>query len=290
MAFRPVLFEKLAHNKKSNLERHFTTKHMSFSTKYPVGDARKKAVEELRKSQEKSSSVFNYWMQSSNNVNIASFVVSQEIAKRGKPYTDGEYIKSCFINASEELFWDFKNKADILKKIKELPLSAKTVKDRIVKMSLNITDQQVEDLKLVSALSIAVDESCDINDTTQVSLFVRFIASTGPKEELLGLLPFKGQTRGEDIANAVIECIEKHHIPLDKIVSISTDRAKSMTGVRNGFVAILKEKINHEILTYHCIIHQEALCAQTFPEEICKVMELVINIISSIIAKALNHH
>jgi hypothetical protein len=252
--------------------------------------ARKKAVEELQKSQQKSCSVFNYWIQSSNNVNIAaSFVVSQEIAKRGKPYTDGEYIKSCFVNASEELFRDFKNKADILKKIKELLLSAKTVKDRTVKMSLNITNQQVEDLKLVSALSIAVDESCDINDTAQVSLFVRFISSTGPKEELLGLLPLKGRTRGEDTANAVIECIEKHHIPLDKIVSISTDGAKSMTGVRNGFVAILKEKINHEILTYHCIIHQEALCAQTFPEEICKVMELVIKIINSIIAKALNH-
>ncbi|XP_059530893.1 general transcription factor II-I repeat domain-containing protein 2A-like isoform X5 [Myotis daubentonii] len=281
--------EKLAHNKKSNLERHFTTKHVSFSTKYPVGDARKKAVEELQKSQEKSSSVFNYWMQSSNNVNIASFVVSQEIAKRGKPYTDGEYIKSCFINASEELFRDFKNKADILNKITELPLSAKTVKDRTVQMSSHITNQQVEDLKLVSALSIAVDESCDINDTAQISLCVRFISSTGPKEELLGLLPLRGQTRGEDIANAVIECIEKHHIPLDKIVSISTDGSKSMTSVRNGFVAIVKEKINHDILTYHCIIHQEALCVQTFPEEICKVMELVIKIINSIIAKALNH-
>jgi hypothetical protein len=98
--------EKLAHNKKSNLERHFTTKHASLSTKYPVGDARKKAVEELQKSQQKSSSVFNYWIQSSNNVNIASFVVSQEIAKRGKPYTDGEYIKSCFVNASKELQWN----------------------------------------------------------------------------------------------------------------------------------------------------------------------------------------
>ncbi|GBO38746.1 hypothetical protein AVEN_128791-1 [Araneus ventricosus] len=41
--------EKLAHNKKSNLERHFTTKHTQFAGKYPTGDARKKAVEELQK-------------------------------------------------------------------------------------------------------------------------------------------------------------------------------------------------------------------------------------------------
>ncbi|GFS87689.1 zinc finger BED domain-containing protein 5 [Trichonephila clavipes] len=83
--------------------------------------------------------------------------------------------------------------------------------------------------------------------------------SQSPKEELLGLLPLKGQTHGKDIANAVTECMDKHHIPLDKIVSISTDGAK------------------------------KALCTQTFPDEICKVMELVIPIINYILAKALNH-
>ncbi|KAK4880600.1 hypothetical protein RN001_008746 [Aquatica leii] len=191
--------EKFAHNKKSNLERHFTSKHAHDS----------------------STSVFNIWMQSSSNVNMASFVDSQEIAKRGKSYTDGEYIKRCFIDASEELFRDFKNKADILKKL---------------------VTTQIEDLKLVSALSIAVDESCNINDTAEVSLFVRFISHLGPKEELLGLLPLKGQTRGEDIANAVVESMDKYHIPLEKIVSILTDGAKSMTGVRKGFVAILNKK------------------------------------------------
>ncbi|GBN52568.1 hypothetical protein AVEN_34797-1 [Araneus ventricosus] len=41
---------KLAYNKKSNLEIHFTTKHKQFAGKYPTSDARKKAVEELQKS------------------------------------------------------------------------------------------------------------------------------------------------------------------------------------------------------------------------------------------------
>ncbi|GFV68640.1 uncharacterized protein TNCV_2275021 [Trichonephila clavipes] len=84
-------------------------------------------------------------------------------------------------------------------------------------MCSNTTTQHIEDLKLVSALSIAVDESCDIIGTAQVSLFVRFMSHSGPKEELLGLLPLKGQTCGEDIANAVIECMDKHHIPSIKL-------------------------------------------------------------------------
>ena len=75
--------------------------------------------------------------------------------------------------------------------------------------------------------------------------------------------------RGENIAKAVIECTNKYNIPLDKILSVSTDGDKSMAGIRKGFVAILKEKIIHDILIYHCIIHQEALCAQTFPGDLC---------------------
>lgn len=86
-------------------------------------------------------------------------MVSQEIVRTGKPYAIGEFIKRCFINTSEALLRDFRNKTDIKKKVKELTLCIKLVKDRRVKMSKNITNQKIEDLKLVSALSIVVDES-----------------------------------------------------------------------------------------------------------------------------------
>lgn len=114
--------------------------------------------------------------------------------KRNNNLISKIYIQHCFINASEELFRDL------------LPLSAKTIK-----MCSHITIHDVEDLKLVSVLSIAVDQSCDINNTAQVLLFVRFMTHSRLKEELLRLLSVKSQTPREDIANdVVIECMDKY--------------------------------------------------------------------------------
>ncbi|GBO33369.1 hypothetical protein AVEN_105345-1, partial [Araneus ventricosus] len=67
-----ICHEKLAHNKKSNLERHFTTKHTQFADKYPNGDARKKAVEKLQKKKKSSSMPSNHEKHEANRTATAS--------------------------------------------------------------------------------------------------------------------------------------------------------------------------------------------------------------------------
>ena len=106
-----ICSEKLANNKKSNVERHFQNKHLSFAQKYSEGDARKKAVLELMRNADQSKQQFSKWIKSANSTTYASFVAAQEIVKHGKPFTDGEYLKNSFIKISEHLFMDFKNKS-----------------------------------------------------------------------------------------------------------------------------------------------------------------------------------
>ncbi|CAL1577252.1 unnamed protein product [Knipowitschia caucasica] len=62
-----------------------------------------------------------------------------------------------------------------------------------------------------------------------------------------------------------------------------------MTGAHKGFVVLLQKSLDRQLLTFHCILHQEALCAQTFPPECTEVMILVIQIVNKIMAKGLNH-
>jgi len=112
------------------------------------------------------------------------------------------------------------------------------------------------------------------------------VISDGPQEEINELIPLKGQTRGKDICG-VVNCLKAKEINITTMVSVTTDAAASMRGTQKGFISLVQKSLDRERLTFHCILHQEALCAQTFP---CKeMMDLVIQMVNKIMAKGLNH-
>ena len=89
------------------------------------------------------STSFVEFMSSGSNVTTASYIVLNEIAKHGKPFSDGQLIKQAWLVCAPVLLKSFKEKAI---QRKEIPLSRNTVKVKILDMAGNIIQQQSTDI------------------------------------------------------------------------------------------------------------------------------------------------
>ncbi|XP_069599634.1 general transcription factor II-I repeat domain-containing protein 2-like [Ranitomeya imitator] len=279
--------DKIASMKRSNIKRHFDTRHASFASKYPEGDSRKKACQELLCKVQASQQQLRVWTQQ-GDLNSASFVGALAIVRNGKPFTDGEYAKTFMLDVANELFDDFPDKAKIIKRIKDMPLSARTVHDRAIMMANQIEASQVKDINTALFFSLALDKSTDVSHISQFSIIARYAVGDTLHEESLAVLPLKGTTRGDDLFKSFTEFTKEKNLPMHKLISVCTDGAPSMVGKNKGFVALLREHEKRPILSFHCILHQEALCAQMFGEQLGEVMSLVIQVVNFIVARALN--
>lgn len=84
-------------------------------------------------------------------------------------------FKEAFLDGSEKLFSNFKNKSEILNAIKDLQLSRSTVTRRIEDMNKNVTRQLEDDIQSCRSFSLHLDESTDIVDTAQLLVFIRMV-------------------------------------------------------------------------------------------------------------------
>lgn len=119
--------------KKSNIERHFISLHASSCNNSfpPNTEIRKRRVAELKANLTKQQSVFTRPIQLSKSATVASLKVSHLLAKKKKPFVDGELIKEAFLTAADSVFQNFKNKNEIIAAIEAIPLSSRTVSRRI---------------------------------------------------------------------------------------------------------------------------------------------------------------
>ena len=89
------------------------------------------------------------------------------------------------------------------KKIKQIPLSNDTVKQRILDMSNDILEQVTTELKSSSSFAIQLDESTDVSSCSQLLVYVRYIKGHSVKEEYLFSEPLATTTRGKDVFDIV---------------------------------------------------------------------------------------
>ncbi|KAB0790551.1 hypothetical protein PPYR_15047, partial [Photinus pyralis] len=192
-----------------------------------------------------------------------------QVAKHSKPLSEGEFVKECLIEVANILC------PENSKKFEQISLSRRTVTRRI--------DSMAEDIK-----------STDISDTAQLAIFIRAIDENFTiTEELLALQAMKDTTRGDDIFEEIAKVFNAFNLDWAKLNGVTTDGAPAMLGKNVGVIVKIKAELSNRgidanhLFSFHCIIHQEDLCAKTIKFK--HVMEVVVSCVNFIKSRGLNH-
>ena len=163
------------------------------------------------------------------NAARASFHVSYLLAKKLKPFSDGEFVKECMDIVVENVCPEKRSQ------FANISLSRRTVVRRIHEMSENILSSLQSRIASFQFFSLAMDEGTDVCDTAQLAVYIRGLDSEFTiTEELLSLVPTKGTTTGKDLFDAVLKVMVDFNLDYKLLKGITTDGAPSMMGKISG--------------------------------------------------------
>lgn len=95
-----------------------------------------------------------------------------------------------------------------------------------------------------------MDESTDISDKSQLSIFICGVdSSLSMTEEFLALRPLHGTTTGRDLYEEVSRGVNDMELSWEKLVGLTAVGAPAMCGHRSGLVAKIREKMQEENAT-----------------------------------------
>ncbi|KAL4103366.1 hypothetical protein QTP88_018743 [Uroleucon formosanum] len=276
--------ESISVLKEYNIRRHYETKHKTTFSKF----TEKLRLDKLQSLQNNFSSqqlLFKKQKNINEAATKASFRISHLLAKRGKAFSDGSLIKECIIQAVEEIC------PERIDTFKNISLSANTVTRRIDDISNNLNSQVSNKTQEFISFSIALDESTDVSDTSQLLLFIRGVnKDLGISNELLSVHSMHGTTTGIDIFKVIEKSFLEYNLKWENLKCITTDGGRNMCSTKKGLIGQIFtncEKEDFKPMTLHCIIHQQALCGKTL--DLSCVMDPIISTVNFIRLSALRH-
>lgn len=169
-----------------------------------------------------------------------------------------------------------------IKNFENISLSARTCTRRTEDLGDNLCQQLREKAQQFEWFSLATDESNDVTNTAQLLIFVRGIDKNfNVYEELLQLCSLKCTTSG-DLFCTLEQALVSMQLPWEKLVSVTTEGGRNMSGQNKGLVGRIKSKLAEigcaNPLFFHCIIHQEALCSKVVSWK--EVMDIVVSTVN----------
>ena len=177
--------------KPCKLRRHLETKHGEYVTK-PL-----QFFENKLKEYQSKKKVMEGRAMGNDNANAVetSYLLSELIAKTGKPHTDGEN----FLLPGTKIIVEKMLGEKALQPIKLLSLSDNTVKRRIDAMADNVLDQLIQDVKASRFYAIQLDESTDIANVANLLAYIRYEKNAEIKEDFLFCRPLPTRSTAEAI-------------------------------------------------------------------------------------------
>lgn len=218
-----VCGEQIAAFKDYILSCHYETKH---AEKYKnLGDAERAQTSEALLAQLQIRQGFFTKLHTSRDAATrTSFVISHKIAKKSKPFSEGEFITECLVD-SVALICPEKKEA-----FEEVPLSRRTVTRRFEDIAGNLELQLQSEVANFDFFFLALEESSDVRDTAQLLIFVCWIMNFKITEELAAVRSMKGTTTGSDLFMEVKVCMDTLGLKWDRLTGVTTDSCPNLTG------------------------------------------------------------
>uniref|UniRef100_A0A674NJF1 HAT C-terminal dimerisation domain-containing protein n=1 Tax=Takifugu rubripes TaxID=31033 RepID=A0A674NJF1_TAKRU len=173
----------------------------------------------------------------------------------------------------------------------QIPLCRRTVTRRIEDIAGNLKLQLQREVASFDFFSLAVDKSCDVQDTAQFLVFVRGITDFKITEELAAVRTMHGTATGIDQVTEVNACVDALGLKWDRLAGVTTDGCPNLTGGHVGLLKHMQDKVteinaDQKLVLLHGITHQHVLCKSVL--KISHVIDVVTTIVDFIRARALN--
>lgn len=127
---------------------------------------------------------------------LASYRVAYLAATKLKPFSEAEFIKDCMLAVADAVCPEKKS------------LSATTSHRRIEEMTEDLFATLKERCHACSYFAIALDESTEVKDTSQLAIFFRGVTDDfDVLKEFVQLVPMKANTSGADVLAAELSWV-----------------------------------------------------------------------------------
>ncbi|XP_061925575.1 zinc finger MYM-type protein 1-like isoform X1 [Entelurus aequoreus] len=192
-------------------------------------------------------------------INVTCFLAKQQLAFRGNEESTGSTNRGNYV----ELLHAIVEKDDRLARHLETStvfsgLSNGIQNDLIEAVGDVVRNDIKKEISAAPFVAVEVDETTDVTNQAQISVILRYVATTEAgcevREAFLGFDDVRNDRRAPAIAEYVLGVLEKYHC-VEKLVAQTYDGAAVMASELNGVQAKIKERVPEAMFT-HCYAHK----------------------------------